>query len=367
MKFLIIKLFVLGLRVLYCPMKLRPTQNKVLYLSRQSNTPSGDMLALKKEIEARSPETEQEFRLRLLRDEKGLSLSYLFWILGDMWSMASAKVVVADTYSIPLSCLHHKKGQKRVQIWHALGAIKQFGLQSAGKAQGRDASVSKALCMHKNYTHVIAPSKATGEFYCEAFGCDPSVIHIGSLPRVDEIQNGDCRREEFLKANPRFQNKRLVLYLPTFRENDHLFLEQLATAFGETKEWGLIAAPHPLSESAKNPVYKLNGNFSTYDLMKLADEMVTDYSACSVEGALLGKPLRFFLPDYEEYKAGQGLNVELTRWFPKECFTTAHALVQRVVSGEYSFEDLQTFTNNFVENQGTDNAETLAEFICSLL
>ncbi|MBR3844450.1 MAG: CDP-glycerol glycerophosphotransferase family protein, partial [Clostridia bacterium] len=364
---LLIRILVLGLRILYCPMKLRKTKNKILYLSRQSNTPSADMLALKREIEMLAPQTNQEFRLRLLRDEKGLSLSYLFGILGDMWSLASAKVAVTDTYSIPLSCLHHKNKLQTVQIWHALGAVKQFGLQSAGKAQGWDAGVSKALCMHKNYDHVIAPSQTTAEFYSKAFGCDLSVMRIFSLPRVDAILKGDCRREEFIKENPRFANKRLILYVPTFREKDHLFIQQLHRAFAGEETLGLVVAPHPLSQSAKEPLYQLAGDFSTYDLMKLCDEMITDYSACSVEASLLLKPLRFFLPDYEEYKQEQGLNVELTRWFPTVCYFSAEELVESVKQGDYPLENAKTFANCFVENKGTDNAKKLANFVCSLL
>ena len=367
MKLWILRLLVLGLRILYFPMKWRSTKNKILYCSRQSNTPSRDMLALKKEIERLSPNTKQEFRLRLLRDEKGVSLSYVFGIVGDMWSMATAKVVIVDTYSIPLSCLHHKKTLQRVQIWHALGAVKQFGLQSAGKAQGRNQGVAKVLHMHENYTHVIAPSKATGELYCKAFGCEPNQLRIVSLPRVDTILQGDCKREEFLKANPFYQNKRLILYVPTFREKDHIYIEQLAKAFKECSHLGLIVAPHPLSQSAKNPAYHLEGSFTTYDLMKLAHEIITDYSACSVEASLLRKPVRFFVPDYEEYKQEQGLNVELTQWFPTQCFTQAPALVQAVEQGEYPLQTLETYANYYVENQGTNNAQQLAELICSLL
>lgn len=367
MKLMLIKLFVLGMRVLYAPMKLRKTKNKILYCSRQSNTPSQDMLALKREIEAIDPTVCQMFRLRFLRDEKGLSLSYLLGILGDMWQMASAKVVIADTYSIPLSCLHHKKEQKRVQIWHALAAVKQFGLQSAGKAQGRDDRVAKALCMHQNYTHVIAPSKATGEFYQKAFGCEPAAVYVASLPRVDELLRGDCRKEEFLKNNPKFQGKRLILYLPTFREGDEAFCLALAKEFEKHRELGLVVAPHPISECAKNPAFAIQGEFSTYDLMKLADELITDYSACSVEGALLSKPLRFFLPDYEQYKREQGLNVDLKGWFPTQCFEKEQDLVKAVLWGEYPLEQVTAYAENFVENQGTTNAEILAQFICSLL
>ena len=44
-----------------------------------------------------TPETKQVFRLRRLKDESSLSLSYIFSLFGDMWEMASARVVIVDT------------------------------------------------------------------------------------------------------------------------------------------------------------------------------------------------------------------------------------------------------------------------------
>ena len=123
-------------------MKLRKTENKIVWLSRQSNEKSEDMSMLSDEISKLSPETKQVFRLCRLKDESGLSVSYIFFILRDMWEIANAKIAITDTYSIAVSCLNHKDSLKIFQIWHALGAVKKFSLQSAGKAQGRDSRVA---------------------------------------------------------------------------------------------------------------------------------------------------------------------------------------------------------------------------------
>ena len=97
MKLFIIKVFVLFIRILYAPMKLRKTQNKILWLSRQSDVKSSDMTMLEKAISDLSPETKQIFRLKRLKDESSLSVSYVFSIFGDMWEIASAKIVLVDS------------------------------------------------------------------------------------------------------------------------------------------------------------------------------------------------------------------------------------------------------------------------------
>ncbi len=363
MKLLIIKVFVLFIRVLYSPMKLRKTKNKIVWLSRQSDEKSEDIKRLSEEIKKLSPDTLQVFRLKKLKDESGLSLSYVFSVFGDMWELSNASIAVADTYSIPLSCLNHKKTLKKIQIWHALGAVKKFSLQAVGKAQGRNEAVSKAMCMHKNYDVVIAPSDATAKFYCEAFGCGEDKIRIASLPRVDEILNGDNRKAEFLKLNPDFDGKKIILYTPTFRTNDDVYAENLYSAFSETEGAKLIVKAHPLSKLSQNEKYRINSDFSTYDLMKVADGLVTDYSACAFEGSLLNKPMWFYVPDYEIYKAEQGLNVDVFEELPEISFCDEKMLVKDLVSNEYDISLIKQFSDKYVKNKNADNTEKLARII----
>ena len=117
MKILILKIFVLCINILYAFMKLRKTQNKILYLSRQSDEKSPDMLMLESEIKKVSPETQQVFRLKRLKDESAISLSYILSIFGDMWEMASAKVVITDTGIVmPITILVLKLPKNKSRI-----------------------------------------------------------------------------------------------------------------------------------------------------------------------------------------------------------------------------------------------------------
>lgn len=367
MKLLIIKVFVLFIRALYAPMKLRKTQNKVLWLSRQSDVKSSDMIMLEKAIQKITPDTKQVFRLRRLKDESALSVSYIMSLFGDMWEMASARVVIVDTYSIPVSCLKHKKSLKTIQIWHALGAVKKFSLQSAGKVQGRDFGVAKAMHMHENYDYVIAPSTETARFYCEAFGCAEENIRIFSLPRVDVLLDEADKRNEFLKLNPEYSGKKIVAYIPTFRDNDEKFARDIYEAFKDSVDYALVVSAHPLSKTTESGEYNFNGDFISRDLMKLADVIVTDYSACAFEASLLGKPLYFYIPDYDVYKEEQGLNVDVKTEMPLFSFQSAEDLLKYIEKNDYDLNILSRFSEKYVENKKINNTELLAEFICSVL
>ena len=75
MKLFIVRVFVLVIRMLYAPMKLRKTKDKIVWLSRQSDTKSQDMEMLSAAISEISPDTKQVFRLKKLKDQTGITLS----------------------------------------------------------------------------------------------------------------------------------------------------------------------------------------------------------------------------------------------------------------------------------------------------
>ena len=355
------------MRILYAPMKLRKTQNKIHYLSRQSNDKSLDFLLLEEAIKKENPAIKQVFRHKRLKDESSLTLSYIFSVFGDMWELASAKLVILDSYSIPACCLNHKKGLEIVQIWHALGGIKKSGLQSVGKAQGRNEKISQALCMHRGYTRLLAPSKATAEFFKVVFGCKDENMIIFSLPRVDELLDGKNRKEEFLELNPEFRGKTIVSYIPTFRNNDNVYAESIYDAFKSSKRYKLIISAHPLSETAKQDKYKYNGKFTSEDFIKLSDVVISDYSACSFEASLFPRPFYFYVPDYDIYVNEIGLNIDMKKEMPECTFTDAGDLIYAMENRPYDLEKLNEFSRKYVEYRGTDNSERLAKYIISLI
>lgn len=369
MKVFLITILKLGLRILYAPIKLAKTKNRIVYLSRQSNEKSIDMVLLEKKISELSPETQQIFRLRMIPERFTDKIKYCVSVIGDMYYLATSKVAILDTYSITVSCLKHKSDLKVVQMWHALGAVKKFGLQSVGTKEGRDKKVSRAMCMHENYDYVLAPSKATAAFYMEAFGCDSSKIKICSLPRVDELFTDTGSSENFYRENPDLSQKKIVLYLPTFRDREAYVANELMVEFEDMgDEYHLIVSPHPLFSKIKvKEKFSYKGSFSTYDLLKIADYVITDYSACAFEASVLMKPTYFFVPDYDQYVKERGLNIDLKAEMPFATFENADELCSAIKGNSYDLNTLYTFKSKYVENTNTNNTEILAKFVCMLI
>ena len=368
MKSVLFEILKFFLRAIYAPIKLFKAKNRIVYLSRQSNEKSIDMVLLERAIKEECPDTEQVFRLKMIPEDLAGKIKYCFSIIGDMYYLSTSRLAIIDTYSITVSCLNHKKTLKVIQMWHALGAIKKFGFQSLGTKEGRDEKVSRAMCMHKNYDYILAPSKATAKFYMEAFDCTADKMKICSLPRVDEILSDNGASARFFKENPALSEKKIVLYLPTFRDREAYVARMLKVEFEELEGYHLIVSTHPLfSQVEPDSRFLYNGSFSTYDLMKVADIIITDYSACAFEASVLLKPLYFFVPDYDEYSQERGINVNLKEEMPEFTFEDATQLVSAIKQNDYDLNKLFAFKSRYVENARPNNAQILAKFVSILI
>lgn len=367
MKTILISILKLGLRVLYAPMKLLKTKNQVVYLSRQRNEKDIDITLLEKAIKDEDDSITQVFRLKMIGDGLIEKIKYCFYVIGDMYYLATSKVAVVDTYSITVSCLKHKEELKVIQMWHALGAIKKFGYQAFGTKEGRDEKVSLAMCMHKNYDYVLAPSSETARFYMEGFNVTSDKIKICPMPRVDFITDEKTRSDEFFSQNPNLLGKNLVLYVPTFRDRDSYIAEQLKTELADKDNYQLIIKAHPLSKMKVDGDYAIKGDFSTFDLMKIADIIITDYSACAFEASLLTKPLYFYVPDFDEYLKDRGINVDIRKEMKSSVFYEASKLVNSIVDVEYNYNELFDFRKKFIEPTQNPASVILAKFIVRLI
>lgn len=364
-KKLVIKTAIFVLNIMYLPFKCFKTKNKITYLSRQSNSISLDFMLLKQEIEKKHPTVKQVVLTKKI--EKGFiqKFKYAIHIFEQMYHIATSKVVIVDTYVIPVSVLKHKKELKVIQIWHALGAIKKFGYQVLDKAEGSSSLIAKAMKMHNNYDIVTCSSKVTAAFYKKAFNVDMKKIKVVGMPRVDYIL-GDNRNEEILKLNPSFNGKPTILYIPTFRKNGVVDLTGLLQNIDDEK-YNLVIKLHPLDTTLVDEKYLAKGEFSTYDLMKFADYIITDYSAVAIEASLLQKPLFLYVYDIAEYSETRGLNINLTEELKSSTFEKIEDILKIIENGNYDFNSLRMFRNKYVETYNQNNTKNVCKLITKCL
>lgn len=145
MKQIILTIGVNVLKIVYLPFKLLKTRNKIVYISRQFNNSTLDFTLLKNAIGNIDKNVENVILTK--RIEKGFknAVFYVLHIFKQMYHVATAKVVVVDTYCIVVSVLKHKKETKIIQIWHALRSYKKIWISNNRK------TIWNRLKYSKNY------------------------------------------------------------------------------------------------------------------------------------------------------------------------------------------------------------------------
>jgi len=369
MKIKLLKIFIaIGsffLNALYGLMKIRKTKKQVVLLSRQSDVESLDFKLLREALEADNIEVVKLYKMI----HEGLinKIKYAFYMLKIMNNLSISSVCVIDGYSIPISLLKHKKDLTIIQMWHASGATKKFGFQALDTKEGSNGEIAKIMHMHKNYDYVLAPSKATGSFFAEAFNTSTDKIKIIGLPRIEYLKKEDkTLKEKLLSEYPNLKNKRIILYVPTFRKNKRIDVSELINNLDQNN-YSLIIRVHPLDEENVPEENKIDSKYNTNDLLKIADFIITDYSAIAYEAIVTGKPIYFYVYDIDEYMQIRGLNVNLESEMKSSTYRNAKDLLDSIENKEYDFEELEKFKNKYITIINENNIEKFKSLIIDSL
>lgn len=366
MKKIILNIVVIILKIIYAPIKLMKIKDKVVYISRQSNKETLDFKLIRNQMEEMYPSYENVILTKKLDSGIISKIGYVFHMVVQMYHISTSKVVILDTYCIVASVLNHKKETKIIQIWHALSAIKKFGYQSIGTEMGTDEITAKVMCMHKNYDYVLAPSEVTAKYYKEAFNVKEEQIKYLGMPRIDYILKQDDEvKYKIYQRYPKLKEKINILYVPTFRKYKGIKLEELVSKI-DTKKYNLIIKIHPLDKETilmeKDGVI-YDREFNVYDLLKITDKVITDYSSLAMEASLLNKPIYFYTYDIEEYKTNPGLNFNFEEEeIGKYQATKVDDLLQKI-DKEYDYNILENFKNKYISVDKQDCAKKIVDFI----
>lgn len=364
---IVITLFQLVMSAIYAVFKLLPEKpKKVVFISRQSNILTLDFQLLKSELLKREPGIEIAAICNRMDDKKSGKVRFAVSVFKSMYHLATSKVCVIDSYWPAVSMLKHKKGLTIIQMWHAMGKIKQSGYQNVGKVSGRSVKTAKYMCMHKNYDYIIAGGSAWNEYYLASFNTtEDRLLNIG-LPRTDHIINtAESNRKKVLAAYPGLKDKTVVLYAPTFRRNINVERPSLHEFFDDDK-YALIVKNHPNDNSKVEGERVLTcPEFTTVDLLSVCDYLITDYSAVAVEGAILNTKTYYFLYDYEAYKEKNGINVDPYESMPGCVFKKPEEIAEAIKSGNYPADVLKSYREKYLPADLGNSTGKLADLIFS--
>lgn len=353
------------MKIIYFFLKLFPTKNKIVFLSRQSNKTPLDFQLIIDELKKENYEI--VCVCSRIENEKNISKNIEKFVRDNfvtMYHLATSKICVIDSYSLPVSILKHKKSLKVIQIWHAMGKIKQSGYQILDKETGRSSKIAKSLSMHKNYDLVVAGAKAWNFAYCASFGISEDKLWNIGLPRLAYIYNNyDKLRKKIFKKYPGLTKKKVILYAPTFRVNNDGSIQDIIDNVDYNK-YSLIIRSHPkqILNINNDDVYKCE-DINIYELLTVCDYFITDYSSLAVEAAALDKKTYYYLYDYEQYTRTNGLNFDPLKELPTLSFIDGDKLLKKLQTGRYDNNSLMEYKKKYVPKDFDKATIKLAKYI----
>ena len=366
----------IGLSFIYFFIKLFPMKNKITFISRQSNVPSMEFQMLEQKIKKENNEVEVVLLCKTL--DGGIDsalqskLSYCLHMFVQMYHIATSKVVILDSYCIVVSLLKHKKQLKVIQMWHSIGSMKLFGYTALGRSEGSSHKLAHAMRMHANYDYVFASGEAYREHLANGFHCDLSKVIVMPLPRVDVLKNAKYESEirtQIFDLYPELNDgKKIIVYCPTFRKDEKDFVaavNNLCEAV-DLEKYHLVVKLHPLSQvELPNTVVQAE-EFSSFDMLFLADYVISDYSCIVYEAAIRMIPLYFYNFDMDLYEDGRGFAIDYEGELPGTISKNAEEIMRSIGEEEYDMNYLKQFLEKYVEP--VENATgKIVEFVFQLM
>ncbi len=213
--------------------------------------------------------------------------------------------------------------------------------------------------MHKNYNVIVSGSKEMVPYFSQAFNQPMEKFISPGIPRFDYLlEKSNIIRNGLFQKYPRLRKKKNILFVPTFRLNKNVEVEQLIKHV-DFEKYNLIINEHPRGKKNKKHHKVLYLHEKSLDLITIADYIITDYSAISVEAALIDKKIYFYLYDYEEYLMDNGLNVNLMKEYPNLSYRSGKELIRDIDNDIYDYNEFSIFKNKYADSKGNSTKEII--------
>jgi CDP-ribitol ribitolphosphotransferase len=297
--------------------RLKVRRNRVVLATARVSTLDGNLLHIHRAMVERHPELDYVLLLEPYSYGLAGKLAYLVRLVRGMYHLQTAGLFVIDNAYLPVHVAPHRPTTTVVQVWHAAGALKRFGLDTTTPV-----AEPERTFLHRYYDAVVVGGEWTRAPYAAALRTPiERVLALGS-PRTDFFFDEEAlaaARARVLAVHPELAGRRVVLYAPTFRGRGAG--KRAAPGMDAPKLRAALPADHALvlkthpnldpdatATAGYDVVADPTGDIN--DLLALTDILITDYSSSIVEFALLGRPIILLVGDLAAYEIDPGLYLD---------------------------------------------------------
>ncbi|MBD5116008.1 MAG: hypothetical protein HDT48_00645 [Ruminococcaceae bacterium] len=238
--------------------------------------------------------------------------------------LASCQFLIANATLPPYWI--KKDGQTYVNTWHGVP------LKTLGRDEQKPNPNAVRNCQRNFYQcdYIVMPNIYTAEKISFAYnltGLMPGKIICTGYPRTDLAMNTnkDYIKEILaLKLGESLNNKKIVLYAPTFRSQGTVYKNMSAELARYMKammkilpeNYILVFKAHNRMSSFFKKDKKMRSHLifdeiETNELLSVTDVLITDYSSIFFDFLCTKRPILFFDYDKQEYENDRGLYLSL--------------------------------------------------------
>ena len=282
-----------------------------------------------------------------------------------------------------------KKNQEYIQCWHGT-PLKKLGydLEYYAENKGNLNEVRENyLGEAKKFTRMPSPSpfyteKMISAFHLKSLGKENIFLEKG-YPRNDRLYL--VTEEEISVLRKKLgipEGKKVILYAPTWRENQHVpgegYRYQLQVDFHEWKkrlgeEYIVLFRAHYFISNLfdfdeyDGFIKNVSDLDDVNDLYLVSDVLITDYSSVFFDYGILERPILFYMYDYDAYKNEMRDFYFDIHMLPGPVVKTQEELLKNMgnlpeIVEKYR-EKYKTFNEKFNPHQGACSGEYLRAWV----
>ncbi len=335
-------------------------KNRVSFIIDSRESFKGNLDYIKKEFEKRG-----NFEFHFFYKDK---LSF-----NSFKKLSGSKYIFLNDNFFPLAFMEFKPENIITQLWHAPGASKKFG----GSVDFESREILSMISENTDY--LIVTSENIIGYYSEAFQISKDKIKALGLPRMDYYFEGhdlDKLKQEFCRKFNISQDKKIILYAPTFRDEekynnvfDYLDLEKFNQELGS--EYVLALRLHPKIKdfyrndiSSESQYVDVSDFESEQELMLISDILITDYSSIMIEYSALNKPTVFFTYDLDYYLANErGFYYDFKTTVPGPIVYSSDELIDVIKNGQFDKSKISQFVKTQFDEIDGHSSERIVDYL----
>ncbi|MCM3112013.1 CDP-glycerol glycerophosphotransferase family protein [Lederbergia lenta] len=293
----------------------------------------------------------------------------------SIYHLATSSKIIVDNYFGFLAVTPFKTNVVCIQLWHAAGAIKQFGLKDPSIQHRSPRAIERFRQVYDRFDYVVVGCDKMATIFQQSFDISDDRILRTGIPRTDFFFDSLAQNEaehSLTSIYPVMNEKKVILYAPTFRDHElnvsalQLDIEKMYTELKD--EFVLFLRLHPavkvdLTNLYPGFVFDVSAYHNVNHLLVVTDILITDYSSIPFEFSLLDKPMVFFAYDLEEYTQSRGFWEKYEELAPGPIVYNTNELITVLKNEQFHMEQIRTFAQQWNEYSTGRASEQLVKNI----